>query len=246
VGRLKRPRPLFILEGHESLREHDLLGGYVPVGPGDYRWCDGVAVQAMKAGGILFVDEANRMTTRTLNVLLGIISRRAVVLTEHGSEEVSASEGFTVVLAMNLGRGYAVNALDASLVNRFQVTLDFRYLPPAEETELVVSRSGIPREVAEVLVKVANETRARRRNGEVSGEITPRQLFAWAEKWKARGEEDLLPALQSAARVTWLPSVVGTDADGYLREELTAEMLTLIEAHTPPSPAHARREGGGP
>jgi len=245
VERLRRPRPMFTLEGHESLREHDLLGCYVPVGANDYRWRDGVVVQAMKAGGILFVDEANRMTTRTLNVLLGIISRRAVVLTEHGSEEVRAKEGFAVILAMNLGRGYAVNVLDTALVNRFQVMLDFRYLPPAEEVDLVVAHTGIAREIAGILVKVANETRARRRNHELSGEITPRQLFAWAEKWRARREDDLLSALQAAARVTWLPAVVGTDAAGYVREDLTAEMMTLIEAHTPVSLDEELEGGSG-
>jgi MoxR-like ATPase len=233
MNRLRQARTLYVLEGHESLREHDLLGGYVPVGPGDYQWRDGVVVQAMKAAGILFVDEANRMSTRTLNVLLGILSRRAVVLTEHGSEEVKAEQGFAVVLAMNVGRGYAVNALDVALLNRFQVFLEFRYLPPHEEAELVMERTGIDREVAEILVKVAQETRAKRRNHELSGEITPRQLFAWAEKWKVRAEVDLLSALQAAARVTWLPAVAGTDADGYVREDLAAEMLTLIAAHTP-------------
>jgi len=230
--RTKARKAVFVLEGHESLKEFDLLGGYVPDGEGGFTWRDGVLVEAMKAGGYLFIDEANRMTTRTPNVLLGVLSRGAVVLTEHGSEDVTAQEGFQVVMAMNLGRGYAVNALDTALLNRFQVVLEFRYLPAAEEVELLVAETGVDREVARTMVKVANETRRLKRAKELSGEITPRGLFAWATKLKARGG-DLLQGLKGAARVTWMHQVAGTDADGYLREEVMNMLLELIAAHTP-------------
>jgi hypothetical protein len=111
-------KPVFVIEGHESLREFDLLGGYTPDGTGSFLWNDGILVRAMRSGGFLFIDEANRMPTRTLNVLLGVLSREAVVLTEHGSEEVPAEQGFQVVMAMNLEQGYAVNALDRALLDR--------------------------------------------------------------------------------------------------------------------------------
>ncbi|MBM3748904.1 MAG: AAA family ATPase, partial [Acidobacteria bacterium] len=234
--RLKEKKPFFVIEGHESLKEFDLLGGYVPVGPQTYEWRDGVVVQAMKAGGLLFCDEANRMPTRTLNVLLGILSRRSVVLTEHGSEEVPAAEGFQIVLAMNLGRGYAVNTLDAALVNRFDVTLEFRYLPPDQETELLVDLTALERDIARIMVKVANETRQKRRNKELAAELTPRGLIAWARKYQekaAHDGKDLKSTLKTAAKVTWIPSVAGTDADGYVRDEVVAELLVLIESHTP-------------
>lgn len=225
-------KPVFVIEGHESLREFDLLGGYTPDGQGGFTWSDGVLVRAMRAGGFLFIDEANRMPTRTLNVLLGVLSRGAVVLTEHGTEEVEAAEGFQVVMAMNLGQGYAVNALDRALLDRFPCVLEFRYLPPREEEELLVSETSIDRDVARTMVKVANETRRLRRNRELSGELTPRGLFAWARKFRAK-RGSTLARLQAAARSTWLHQVAGTDADGYIREDTAASLLSLIEAHTP-------------
>jgi MoxR-like ATPase len=231
--RTKTRRPVLVLEGHESLKEFDLLGGYSPDGQGGFTWRDGVLVQAMKAGGYLFIDEANRMPTRTLNVLLGVLSRGAVVLTEHGSEEVKAREGFQVVMAMNLGRGYAVNTLDTALLNRFSCVLEYRYLPAREEEDLLVRETGLDPGIARTMVRVAGETRRLRRNKELSGEITPRGLFAWAAKFQAKGGKDLLPRLKAAARVTWMHQVAGTDADGYLREETMHMLLDLIEAHTP-------------
>ncbi|MBI2844013.1 MAG: AAA family ATPase [Armatimonadetes bacterium] len=226
-------KPVFAIEGHESMKEFDLLGGFVPDGGGGFEWHDGVLVQAMKAGGYLFIDEANRMPTRTLNILLGVLSRGAVVLTEHGSKEIRAGPGFQTVMAMNLGKGYSVNTLDTALLNRFSCVLEFRYLPPKDEEDLLISETGIDPLIATTMVKVANETRRLRRGRELSGEITPRGLFAWATKLRARKGKSLLLELKAAARVTWMHQVAGTDADGYLKEDIANQLLDLIEAHTP-------------
>jgi MoxR-like ATPase len=231
--RTKTKKPVFIIEGHESLKEFDLLGGYTPDGKGGFIWRDGVLVQAMKVGGYLFIDEANRMPTRTLNILLGVLSRGAVVLTEHGSEEIKVKEGFQVAMAMNLGKGYSVNTLDTALLNRFSCVLEYRCLPAKEEEDLLVKEIGIEPEIAGVMVKVANETRRLKRNKELSGEITPRGLFAWAAKFKAKKGKSILSRLKMAAKVTWMHQVAGTDADGYLREDTMNQLLDLIEAYTP-------------
>jgi len=230
--RTKTKKPVFVIEGHESLKEFDLLGGYTPDGKGGFVWRDGVLVQAMKAGGFLFIDEANRMPTRTLNILLGVLSRGAAVLTEHGSEEIKVKPGFQVVMAMNLGKGYAINTLDTALLNRFSCVLEYRYLPPKEEEELLVQETGIEPEIASTMVKVANETRRFKRSKELSGEITPRGLFAWAAKFKAKSSKSVLQRLKATAKVTWMHQVAGTDADGYLREDTMNMLLDLIEAHT--------------
>lgn len=231
--RTKGKKPVFVIEGNESLKEFDLLGGYTPNGTGSFTWNDGVLVKAMRADGFLFIDEANRMPTRTLNVLLGVLSRGAIVLTEHGSEEVEVSNGFQVVMAMNLGRGYSVNTLDTALLNRFPCVLEYRYLMPEEEEVLLTNETGIDRDIARTMVKVANETRRLKRNKELSGEITPRGLFAWATKFKVKDGKNILPRLKAAARVTWMHQVAGTDTDGYLREDTMNQLLDLIEAHTP-------------
>ncbi|MBI2842143.1 MAG: AAA family ATPase [Armatimonadetes bacterium] len=231
--RARSGKPVSVIEGHESMKEFDLLGGFVPDGRGGFHWKDGVLVQAMRAGGYLFIDEANRMPTRTLNILLGVLSRGAVVLTEHGSEEVKVRTGFQTVMAMNLGKGYAINALDTALLNRFSCVLEFRYLAPKDEEDLLVTETGIDRDTAAVMVKVANETRRLRRNRELAGEITPRGLFAWATKCKGGKGKSVLSRLKAAAKVTWMHQVAGTDADGYLREDIANQLLDLIEAHTP-------------
>lgn len=231
--RTRARKPIFVIEGHESLKEFDLLGGYTPGGKESFVWYDGVLIKAMKAGGYLFIDEANRMPTRTLNILLGVISRGAVVLTEHGSKEIRVENGFQVVMAMNLGKGYSVNTLDAALLNRFSCVLEYRYLAAKEEEKLLVKETAIDPAIAVIMVKVANETRHLKRNKELSGEITPRGLFAWATKYKAKKGKTILSRLKAAAKVTWMHQVAGTDSDGYVREDTMNMLLNLIDAHTP-------------
>ena len=232
-ARVRRSRAVHVIEGAESLREFDLLGVYVPEGEGRFTWRDGVLTKAMRDGAFLFVDEFNRLNPRTANVLLGALSRSAVVLTEHGSEEVQAASGFQVVAALNLGKGYVVNALDQALLNRFEVVLEFRYLPPSEEEVWLVAETGLPAEIARAMVRVAGEVRAKKRAHELSADLTPRGLLAWARKCLARRGGSLLDRLQAAAKVTWLPAVAGSDSDGYIREDVSDSLLAIVEAHTP-------------
>jgi len=136
-------------------------------------------------------------------------------------------------MAMNLGKGYSVNTLDAALLNRFSCVLEFRYLSSKDEEELLVKETGIDPAIAAIMVKVAGETRKLKRNKELSGEITPRGLFAWATKLKAKRGSSILSRLKSSAKVTWMHQVAGTDSDGYIREDTKNMLLDLIEAHTP-------------
>ena len=62
----------------------------------------------------------------------------------------------------------------------------------------------------------------KRKNKELAGELTPRGLVAWARKYQekaANDGKDTLALLKAAAKVTWMPYVAGTDADGYVRDD---------------------------
>ena len=256
-------RELRTVEGHEAMQPVDLLGGYVPdqttatdpfalqaelacrLALGDdlegaapaarYAWADGPLTQAMRQGQVLFVDEANRMPGKTLNVLLGAISRRALVLTEHGAREVPAADGFMVVMAMNQGQGYLVNAIDAALADRFPMTLEFDYLEPKAEARLVRQRTGIPAPVATWMARVAQETRSLRRTRQLPADMSPRGLLAWGELVKAplHGAGDPGRILADAALLTWLPGVAGRDSDGRVNAETRDLLLQMVANHRP-------------
>ena len=256
-------RELRTVEGHEAMQPVDLLGGYVPdqttaadpfalqaelacrLAVGDdleavgasarYTWADGPLTQAMRQGQVLFVDEANRMPGKTLNVLLGAISRRALVLTEHGSREVQATEGFMVVMAMNQGQGYLVNPIDAALADRFPMTLEFDYLEPKAEARLVRQRTGVPAKVATWMARVAQETRSLRRTRQLPADMSPRGLLAWGDlvTEPLQGAGDPGRILADAALLTWLPGVAGRDSDGRVNAETRDLLLQMVANHRP-------------
>src|SRR3954447_18548632 len=90
--------------GDEQLTAHALVGTFDPpmVLKDGYRpehFIAGPLVRAMRAGGILYVEELNRAPSGALNVLLTALSDRYVEVPRLG--RVAAAPGFTVIGAAN-------------------------------------------------------------------------------------------------------------------------------------------------
>jgi MoxR-like ATPase len=234
------------VEGHESMQPDDLLGGFTPTisekdGTKGFEWADGPLTTAMRDGLMIFVDEANRMPSKTLNVLLGAISRGAIVLTQQGNVEVAAGAGFVVFMAMNVGQAYiGTNAVDPALLDRFPVTVPFEYLPRDEEVKLLTGRTDIDEQIAGWIVGVAVETRAQFANRSLPVPISPRGTIAWAQvvmyRRLLKGLVDGSPygqAVESAAEMTWLPDVAGLDATGSVNADSANALRQLIRNHRP-------------
>jgi MoxR-like ATPase len=242
-------QPCELVEGYEGLEDLDFVGAIVPqpprleevggnlvVIPESKCWVDGPVARAMRRALIeqrrvyLFVDELNRIQTRKLAVLTGLLNPiPAAVLRAAGvAPAVDAAEyyvlpihltgeriavpvdWFAVAGACNMGRQYAVNDLDPALLSRLTLKLEFAYLGEADEVALVVERTGRPLAMAQVMVRTAAETRRLCGLGELPGEVDTRVLLDWARE--ARGAD--LDALWQAAAITWLAGVAGRDLRG--------------------------------
>lgn len=93
-----------LVEGNAELTPARLIGhfdpalvltrGYVPE-----IFNDGPLLEAMRTGGLLYVEELNRIPEETLNVLLAAMSERELTIPRLG--RVAAAEGFGLVAAMN-------------------------------------------------------------------------------------------------------------------------------------------------
>ncbi len=99
-----------------------------------------------------------------------------------------------------------------AVIRWFSGGLEFHYLGARDDEDLLVAETGIDLKVAAVTIKVANETMKLRRNRELTAELTPKGLFAWAKKFQARGGR-LLDRLQDPASPTQ-HQVPGVDQDG--------------------------------
>jgi MoxR-like ATPase len=132
-------RPLLRVDGDGRYSENKLVGYFDPpaVLAQGYRpehFVAGPLVVAMRTGGVLFVNELNRMPEGVQNVLLPALDEGLLVVPNLG--EVRAAPGFALVATQNPAEFVATGALSEALLDRFElVRLD--YQSEAEECAIV-------------------------------------------------------------------------------------------------------------
>ena len=99
-----RSSPFMLVEGNAELTPARLVGHFDPAlvlakGYQPEIFVDGPLVQALRTGGMLYVEELNRVPEETLNVLLTVMSERELHVPRLGS--VAADDAFRLVAAMN-------------------------------------------------------------------------------------------------------------------------------------------------
>lgn len=87
-----------------------------------FEWHDGILVEAMRAGGLLLVDEISLANDSVLERLNSVFEQeRTLVLSEKSSTEaikVVAAEGFAIVATMNPSGDFGKKELSPALRNR--------------------------------------------------------------------------------------------------------------------------------
>ena len=125
------------LSGHTDTSE--LIGRYLPVAGGGWRWCDGTVVRALREGAWLILDEINLAEANTLERLNPLLEDRpSLRLTEHDGETFGPGgtpihPRFRIFATMNPA-SYAGRAdLSPALRDRF---LSSARLPLPDEDDL--------------------------------------------------------------------------------------------------------------
>ena len=141
---LDRGSRLFTATGDEQLTAFSLVGTFDPalVLQGGFKaeyFTPGPLVQAMEAGGILYVEELNRAPSGVLNVLLTCLSEGILDVPRYG--RVLAEPGFVVVGACNPLDDVGTGRLARGLADRF-VILELDYQPRDEEVAIVRQRAA--------------------------------------------------------------------------------------------------------
>ena len=102
VAQLKRS--IFRVDGDSRYTEQKLSGWFDPPaalkhGYGKKSFVVGPLVEAMQAGGVLFINELNRLPEGVQNVLLPAIDERMLVVPRLGV--IDAKQGFLVIATQN-------------------------------------------------------------------------------------------------------------------------------------------------
>ncbi len=236
VTRLNKMYELVIVEGKEGLIDLDFIGAIIPTDDDQRVWVDGPVLRAMRNAAlcpvILFIDEITRVQRHQINMLLGLMNPKSreiceqmgLVIEDDGPfyvlEVPMTSEivwcpaaHLRIVGAGNFGRAYAVYDLDPAVRRRFDTVLEFNYLSHNQEVELILRECDIPLLVAEIITKVANETRRMMANGELPGCVDTASLLNWARKCARSGAKTAHDVMWQA-QMTWADLVCGREHTG--------------------------------
>lgn len=92
---------------------------------------DGPLLEAMRTGGLLYVEELNRIPEETLNVLLTAMSELEITVPRLG--RVAAAPGFALVAAMNPFDAVGTARVSSALYDRTcRISMDYQS-PEAEQ-----------------------------------------------------------------------------------------------------------------
>ena len=179
--RLKRP--LITVSCHDDLTASDLVGRYLVKG-GETVWVDGPLTQAVRAGGICYLDEIVEARKDTMVVIHPLADDRRVLPIEKLGQLVQAPPQFCLAVSYNPGYQSVLKDLKQSTRQRF-VALEFDYPDAAVEGRIVARETGLSDEMAAKLVKFASMTRNLKGAGLEEGAST--RLLVHAAKLMAAG-----------------------------------------------------------
>ncbi len=150
-------RAIHRVDGDGRYSEAKLVGHFDPpaVLAAGYRpehFVAGPLVEAMQAGGVLFINELNRMPEGVQNVLLPTLDEGRLTVPHLGV--IQARSGFTLVATQNPTEFVATGALSEALLDRFEL-VRLEYQGAEEEAAIVMQDARCSPTAALVAAAVA-------------------------------------------------------------------------------------------
>jgi len=220
-------RELLRVDGDERYTEQKMTGWFDPalVLKGGYDnefFIEGPLVRAMRSGGILFVNEINRMPESVQNVLLPAMEERRIVVPQYG--EVHAGADFQIIATQNPVEFVATSHLSEALVDRFEfVELDYQSFD--EEVEIVRRNIRCPAdaELGDLVERAVALTRLTRHHDKVRRGASVRAAIGMVDVASRLGGDG--DALERAAMVSLLHRIEIAEESG-LSPESVVRALT--------------------
>lgn len=156
-------------------------------------WKKSEIVRALQTPNcVVLLDEINRVTNPVvLNSLFSLTDhRRSANFDELGT--INVAEGVTIWSAQNRGAVYTgTGVLDRALLDRYTISIECNYLEADKEADVLVKRTGIKKNLADQLVKMAGLIRQKATGvgASLRESISTRTLIAVADLFKDLGQQ---------------------------------------------------------
>jgi len=163
----------------------DLFGRYI--GLGKENWIDGLIVNWLRKGGILYLDEANMMKQDIATRLNPVLDARGhMVLTEKDNELIPRHKDAYLIVSMNpVSSEFAgTKPLNAAMRRRLSVWLNFDYMSVGnqideKEVNLVYESCDIDKDIARKMVQIASKLREEYKAGDLPYAPSVGDLINW-------------------------------------------------------------------
>ena len=165
---------------------YDLIGRFI--GLGKENWIDGMVTRWLRAGGIMYLDEANMMKQDVATRLNPVLDTRGhLVLNEKDNECVARHKYGYLILAMNpfSAEFSGTKPLNAAMRRRMAVWVNFDYTSVGEqistsEVELLRKRAQVDEDTGYKIVQVGAELRRQYKAGDIPYGPSLGDLINWA------------------------------------------------------------------
>ena len=251
-----RAVPFHFVEGNAELTPARLVGHFDPArvlsdGYVEEIFVDGPLVAALRDGGLLYVEELNRVPEETLNVLITVMSEGELTVPRLG--RVAAAAGFRLVAAMNPFDAVGTARISAAVYDR-TCRLAMGYQPAADEAAIVVRRAPmVPGGWRALVVDLVRRTRDHddvRVGSSVRGAIDLVRVASALAAARQRPVEDWHVGLD-AAYVALSGRIRLVESAGRTAEQVVRELYEAVFGAEPatggdrPGEAPARRARAG-
>jgi gas vesicle protein GvpN len=231
----KLGRPVFRIDGDARYTEQKLTGWFDPpmvMKKGFTReaFVEGPLVSAMRAGGILFINELNRLPEGVQNVLLPALDEKSIALPRLG--EIRAKPEFLVIATQNPKEFVATSHLSEAILDRFELVV-MDYQSATEEYEIVHSRLARDMDIesgADGIAKAAVRLiRATRRHPKIRRGASVRAALALAELTAVFMQDGtkFRHAFLDAAKMA-LPTRIEIERDAASERSMQAEIEAIL------------------
>jgi MoxR-like ATPase len=198
-----RHTPFVLVEGNAELTPARLIGSFDPAlvleqGYRPENFTDGPLVAAMRDGGLLYVEELNRVPEETVNVLLTVMSEGEINVPRLG--RIAADEKFRLVAAMNPYDSVGTSRLSMALYDR-TCRISVGYQDAEQERQIVELVAGQAKH--DLVAEAVELARATREHPELRSGASVRGAIDYAR---------LVPELADVRAVCADDPQVGLDA----------------------------------
>jgi MoxR-like ATPase len=212
--------PFYIIEGNIDLTPAKLVGYFNPakVMADSYHpdhFEKGPLTKAMEKGGILYIEEFNRMPADVSNVLISPMEEGDMSIPRYGT--VKAVRPFTVIAAQNPYDDVGTVRVSRAFMDRICL-IKMKYQSAAEEKEIIRLRTGVDDvhiiSLAGKMVRKTRENPDLKLGASIRAAIDLVDLFVGMQKLEDQpGQNFLLAARMAMSNKIWLNEMTDKTAD---------------------------------